>query len=372
MKTVVVYGIGGHLATKRILPGLEAHDVSIHGVSRKLRQASEIPTTRPLTLATTDDPQLPVGPKLIYLAIPVAEYDAVLKSLAGRVTIDDRIVLEKPYGATRAQALMNYDMAVRLVGESQVAAVDHYLAKQTVQNLLELRFGNPLFAQQWNATSVTELQVVLQESTVPDGRKEAFGAGVVTDLVQSHVLGMLALLACEPDHDPVRALKGTRVLETHFGRLPDSDVPTFVAAKLMLPGERWRGVPVHVLAGKGLAQHRVEVQVRFREPNALGVRVQPDEQTVLRVQHHGRVQSLTLSDPCPAANGYPELLSSLLSGNTEGIVSRELIDVQWRIAEQLTVPSSVPTYLPGSFGPEAGLAMTHWCPVDVSCEHGVG
>lgn len=371
MKTVVVYGIGGHLASSRILPALEDLEVAVHGVSRRARRPEEIPTNRPLTLATTEDPQLPPGPKLIYLAIPVSEYQVALASLAGRVTRDDMIVLEKPYGSSRKEALANYDQAVRLVGESRVAAVDHYLAKRTVQNLLELRFGNPVFAGQWNATSITELQVILQENSAPDGREEAFGGGVVPDLVQSHVLGMLGHLACEADQDRARALRGARVLHAEFGRLPDSKVPTLVAAKLALAGERWRGVPVYIQAGKGLREHRAEVHVRFREPNALGVRVQPDEQAVLRIRHHGRLQSLALNDPCPAANGYPELIQSLLEGGSEGVISREAIDVQWQIAEQLESPSSVPTYLIGTDGPEAAVRMAQWCPVDVSCEHPV-
>lgn len=372
MKTVVIYGIGGHLAKTRILPALEATDVAIHGVGRKLRSPEEIPTSRPLTLATSEDPQLPTGPKLIYLAIPAAEYPSVLSSLAGRVQPHDWIVLEKPYGTSREAALANYDLAARLVGESHVAAVDHYLAKRTVQNLLELRFANPLFAAAWSHRHVKEIQVVLQEASLPSGREEAFGAGVVPDLVQSHVLGMLAYLTCDSDANRARALQGARVVRSVFGKLPDSAMPTFVAAEIEIPNERWRGVPIYLLAGKGLREHRVEVHVQFTYPNALGVRVQPDEQAILRIRHHGSVQSLRLSDASPMANGYPELMRGLLAEEREGMVSRQALDAQWQLAEQLQVPSSIPTYLSGTDGPEAGVSLANWCPVDGTCAHAVG
>ena len=273
----------------------------------------------------------PAGRRLFYLAIPPSLFAAVSEALAGvgLVTcVDDkpwtRVVVEKPFGRDRASSDNLAAELARVFGESQTYRIDHYLGKEVVQNLMVLRFANLIFEPIWNRRHIRHVSIRWQEDIGVEGRGGYYDAyGVVRDVMQNHLLQIMALIAMEPptalDSHRIRNAK-VRVLRevapvdssrivlgqyTAFDRgglrLPgyreergvaaDSTTPTFAATVLGVGNERWKGVPFFMSAGKAMDRRVTEIRVRFREvpdnlfcrseqcppPNELLIRIQPDE-----------------------------------------------------------------------------------------------
>jgi glucose-6-phosphate 1-dehydrogenase len=279
------------------------------------------------------------GNRLYYLAIPPSEFRTVNDHLAKAGLVASakdssrytRIIVEKPFGTDLASGDRLNDDLHGVFDESQIFRIDHYLGKETVQNLVALRFGNAIFEPIWNRNHVDHLQITVAEDIGVEGRGKFYEeAGTTRDIVQNHLLQLLMVTIMEPPvaftADEVRdeKVKVLRALKPILGddnaRLtvrgqyapgnfagkpvigyrqepnvsPSSTVETFVAMRLEVDNWRFAGVPIYVRAGKRLTKRVTEISVHFKhvphallaqgpvEPDVLAIRIQPDEGISLR------------------------------------------------------------------------------------------
>ena len=273
------------------------------------------------------------GNRLFYLATPPGVYPLVIEQL-GRAGLAKspngkswvRIIIEKPFGRDLDSARQLNQAVLRVFDESQVYRIDHYLGKETVQNLLVFRFGNGIFEPIWNRNYVDHVQITAAESLGVERRADFYEtAGAVRDMIQSHVLQLTSMVAIEPPavfdatavrNEKLKVLQSIRpytpetvsqwVVRGQYGPgsvqgasvpgyrqepgvKPDSRTETFVAAKLAIDNWRWADVPFYLRTGKRLAGRATEIAIQFRraphvvfrgrdvEPNWLVLNIQPDE-----------------------------------------------------------------------------------------------
>ncbi|PYM26487.1 MAG: glucose-6-phosphate dehydrogenase [Candidatus Rokuibacteriota bacterium] len=281
------------------------------------------------------------GPRnrLFYCATPPSLYDDIVANLgaAGLARVEGgwtRIIVEKPFGRDLESARALNRQITGVFAEEQVYRIDHYLGKETVQNILVFRFANGIFEPVWNRNHVAEVQITVAETIGVEGRGSYYEeSGALRDMVQNHMLQLLCLIAMEPpvtfDAGPVRDEKNKVMhairpidpakvdevaLRAQYGPgyvdgrpvpgyrqekgvKPDSTTETFAALRLEIDSWRWAGVPFYLRTGKRLAKRVSEIAIRFRrtphmifrrdpagvEPNLLAIRIQPDEGISLTV-----------------------------------------------------------------------------------------
>jgi glucose-6-phosphate 1-dehydrogenase len=273
------------------------------------------------------------GNRLFYLSTPPEVYPDIVEQL-GRAGLARsaspnscvRIIIEKPFGRDLASAKELNRIVLNVFEEKQVYRIDHYLGKDTVQNLLVLRFGNGIFEPLWNRNYVDHVQITAAETLGVERRGGFYEtAGALRDMIQSHVLQLTSLVAVEPPasfdanavrNEKLKVLQSIRPFNLEMvaqsvvrgqyapGKLGDKPVPgyrqepnvnpnsrteTFVAAKLLIDNWRWAGVPFYLRTGKRLAKRTTEIMIEFRraphmvfrerevEPNRLILNIQPDE-----------------------------------------------------------------------------------------------
>jgi glucose-6-phosphate 1-dehydrogenase len=273
------------------------------------------------------------GNRLFYLSTPPEVYRDIVEQL-GRSGLSKpsapgswvRIIIEKPFGRDLASAKALNQIVLNVFDEKQVYRIDHYLGKDTVQNLLVLRFGNGIFEPLWNRNYVDHVQITASETLGVERRGGFYEtAGALRDMIQSHVLQLTSLVAVEPPasfdanavrNEKLKVLQSIRPFNLEMvaqavvrgqyspGKLGDAPVPgyreelhvsptskteTFVAAKLLIDNWRWAGVPFYLRTGKRLAKRTTEIMIEFRraphmvfrerevEPNRLILNIQPDE-----------------------------------------------------------------------------------------------
>jgi glucose-6-phosphate 1-dehydrogenase len=273
------------------------------------------------------------GNRLFYLSTPPEVYPDIVEQL-GRAGLArpcspnscTRIIIEKPFGRDLASARELNRIVLSVFEEQQVYRIDHYLGKDTVQNLLVLRFGNGIFEPLWNRNYVDHVQITAAETLGVERRGGFYEtAGALRDMIQSHVLQLTSLVAVEPPasfdanavrNEKLKVLQSIRPFDLEMvaqsvvrgqyapGKLGDKPVPgyrqepnvnpasrteTFVAAKLLIDNWRWAGVPFYLRTGKRLAKRTTEIMIEFRraphmvfrerdvEPNRLVLNIQPDE-----------------------------------------------------------------------------------------------
>ncbi len=207
-----------------------------------------------------------------------------------------RLIIEKPFGTNRASAKKLNDELHTHWDESQLYRIDHYLGKDTVQNILVFRFANTLFEPLWNNQYIDHVQITVAEKVTVEGRGDFYdGTGVMRDMIQNHILQVLTLVAMEDPNkytadnlrnEKMKVLSTVRVhpeAEAHkvmalgqydgyldvVGVKPDSKTPTYAAVKLELDNHRWHGVPFYLRSGKGLAARYSEVMIQFKCPSRL-------------------------------------------------------------------------------------------------------
>lgn len=275
-------------------------------------------------------------PLIVYMATQPAIYGSIGEGLhqAGCIGSDARVVVEKPIGHDLASSREINDQLARYFDESQIFRIDHYLGKETVQNLIALRFANNLFATQWNQNHISHVEITVAEKVGIEGRWAYFDeAGQMRDMVQNHLLQLLCLIAMDPPSDlsadsirdeKVKVLKTLRaitpeMMATHMvrgqyvagtadgkpvpgyleeeGAVRDSRTETFVALKAEIDNWRWAGVPFYMRTGKRLPEKLSEIIIHFKpaphyifDPdqrhlahNKLIIRLQPDEGMSLQV-----------------------------------------------------------------------------------------
>jgi glucose-6-phosphate 1-dehydrogenase len=309
-----------------------------------------------------------------------------------------RIVVEKPFGHDLASAQELNAALTRFAHERQIFRIDHYLGKETVQNLLLFRFSNAIFEQLWSRQSIDHFQITVSEQVGVGARGGYYEeAGALRDMVQNHLLQVLALVAMEPPvsleaeairDEKVKLLRSVRVLDpsqvegcvvrgqyaageiTGQPRVayrqepkvrPDSDVETFVALRLWVDNWRWSGVPFYLRTGKNLPLSASEVRVQFRptphvlfaaqcgpqlDANALTVRLQPDEGISLRF--NGKVPGIGLQIRpvrmhfrydaefgAYTPEAYERLLLEAIAGEATLFLRRDEVEAAWSIVDPI-------------------------------------
>lgn len=341
------------------------------------------------------------GNRLYYLATPPEQFAPVIERLGtaqrdGRVW--QRLVVEKPFGHDGASATALNNLIARYFREKDVFRIDHYLGKETVQNLLVLRFANSIFEPVWNYKYIDHMQITVAESLGVGSRGGYYDAsGALRDMVQNHLLQLMSLVAMEPpaalDADSIRdekvkvyrslrpvraaavpniAVRGQYGPGEHLGRKtdgyrrepgvsPDSRTETFAALKLYIDNWRWSGTPFYLRTGKFLRHKLTEVVVRFRSPpltlfhkecqtpiypNDMVIRIQPDEGISLRI--NGKVPGAGMSTRSVAMDflysttfraeppeAYERLVCEAMSGDQTLFIRADEVEAAWAVMDPI-------------------------------------
>ncbi|MHB9024574.1 MAG: glucose-6-phosphate dehydrogenase [Armatimonadota bacterium] len=328
-----------------------------------------------------------------------------------------RVVFEKPFGHDLDSARALNEQIAAVLDESQVYRIDHYLAKENVQNLLVFRFGNSLFESAWSRQHIDNVQITMAED-IGVGSRGAFyeETGVIRDVVQNHLLQLLSLVAMESPSsyaadairdEKVRVLNSIHVMtpddvwrdtvrgqctsyRTEKNVAPDSTTPTYAALRLFIDNWRWKDVPFYIRAGKCLPRRQTEINIQFHatpvclfgdesicrklEPNLLTMRIQP---------HEGISLSYMMKPPGPTMDAqradlkfcyfcdqgykppeaYERLILNIFQGDQTLFVRRDAIEIQWQVvmpilqAWEATLPTDFPNYQPDTWGPPAADEM---------------
>lgn len=342
------------------------------------------------------------GAPLFYLAIPPVMFEPVAAGLgAAGCTRGARIVVEKPFGRDLVSARALNATLHSVFDEANIFRIDHFLGKESVQNLLVVRFANTFLEPIWNNRYVESVQVTMAEKFGVQGRGSFYEeAGAIRDVIQNHLLQVVGFLAMEApslsyreslrDEQAkvfrnIRALVANDLVRGQFtgyraedGVAPDSTVETFAAVRLFVDSWRWEGVPFFIRAGKMLATTATEVLVTLRKPpliklaagetNYVRFRLSPDvtiaigarvktpgeamisEPAELQVAHQSRGDEM---DP------YDRLLGDAMDGDAMLFAREDGVEAAWAVVQPI-LGDVTPAYeyAPGSWGPEQASALT--------------
>ncbi|GAB4244126.1 MAG: glucose-6-phosphate dehydrogenase [Thermoleophilia bacterium] len=356
--------------------------------------------------AEIDDRIVGTGNRLYYLAVPPTVFPTIIEGL-GRAGLSGhreergwaRVVIEKPFGRDLATARELNELLLEYFREDQVYRIDHYLGKETVQNILVFRFANSIFEPVWNRNYVDHVQITVAEEIGVEDRGPYYEeAGALRDIIQNHVFQLLALVGMEPpavfEADPVRdeKVQVLRALRPIVGEQVDRNVvrgqyaggyvrgqgvmgyrdeprvdpasrtETYVAMRLFVDSWRWSGVPFYLRTGKRLPKRMTEIVVAFKEaplalfgkeaaggtqPNVLVIHIQPDEGITLRFASKVpgaplRIHSVAMdfrygtTFGVRIADAYERLLLDALLGDATLFTRGDAVEVSWALIDPIT------------------------------------
>ena len=377
-----------------------------------------------------DDSLVPLRPflttpkRIVYLAVPPSAFEPLIASIGDSGLAEGTsIIIEKPFGRDLGSARALNAALHRVVPETRVFRIDHYLGKETVQNLLVFRFGNSLFERIWSRDAISHVEITVAESIGVDGRGRFYEEiGALRDIVQNHMFQLLAVMAMEPpvafESDPVRNEKA-KVLESihpidprsvvraqysagvidgarvpgyrdEEGVAPNSKTETFIAMRLHLDNWRWSGVPFFLRTGKCLPMRDTRIVIVFRdvplhlfqragvrdiEQDRLVVRIQPDEGIALSFVAKQPGPELTMqpvdmdfsygtSFRVSPPEAYERLLHDALHRDHLLFIREDEVEYGWAAVDRvLSAPPPIHVYAAGTWGPPEAAhipAPWHW------------
>ncbi|HEY3174476.1 MAG TPA: glucose-6-phosphate dehydrogenase [Candidatus Polarisedimenticolia bacterium] len=369
------------------------------------------------------------GNHLFYLATPPVHYPEIIREL-GRAGLAgsagspwSRIIIEKPFGRDLDSARDLNARALEVFTEEQIYRIDHYLGKETVQNILVMRFANGIFEPLWNQKYVDHVQITVAEDIGMEGRGAYYdSAGILRDMVQNHMMQLLCLTAMEPPvafnaaevrNEKVKVLHAVRPIEgdevarhsvrgrytagfiggqevpgytDEKGVAPGSRTETYVAIRLFIDNWRWEGVPFYLRSGKRLSKRATEIAIQFKqvphllfggdsgaiEPNVLALRIQPDEGISLKMTSKTPGTAVSLqpvvmdfrygtSFGAEPPEAYERLLLDCMMGDSTLFTRRDEVEEAWRFVGGL-LDAWESTAPPPLYPYEAGT----WGPMEAS------
>jgi glucose-6-phosphate 1-dehydrogenase len=449
---IVLFGATGDLAKRKLLPGLfhlavagllpehyrivgtspPANAPSEDGFKERARDAvAQFGTSKPtgkawrnfednlsFAAASPDDPSALVSAvqaaekevggnpqRLFHLAVPPVAFQSVVEMLgASGLAQGSRVIIEKPFGTDLASARALNDSVHKVFDESRIFRIDHFLGKESVDNILALRFANGLFEPVWNREHIEYVQVDVPEKLSIEGRASFYeGTGAFRDMVVTHLFQVLGFVAMDPPttlsakalgeerqkvFDSMKSIDTGHVVRGQYsgyrsepGVAPGSETETFVALRAEIENWRWAGVPFYLRTGKSLSQSRQVITLGFREP---ALRMFPFH---AHAKSSGRVNEINIdfSDPgsisarflakVPGAEmrlggakmvfryedsfsaknaleGYERLILDAMLGDQSLFTSADQVERLWEVsAPLLEDPPPVEPYEPGSWGP---------------------
>jgi glucose-6-phosphate 1-dehydrogenase len=365
------------------------------------------------------------GNRVFYFAVPPSAIEILVEQIAARREREGwaRLIIEKPFGFDLASARHLNELIAERFAEKEVFRIDHYLGKETVQNMLALRFANGIFEPIWNRQFIDHVQITVAESIGIEGRAAFYErAGAIRDIFQNHLLQLVAITAMEPPIDftadsvrneKVKVLRSLHtpgpksVVRGQYGRgfiegeevpgyreeegvAPDSITETFVAAKLYVDNWRWADTPLYVRMGKRLPRRETTIAIQFKRaphppfeesaaeglrPNVLLIHVQPNEGMSLeigakvpgqgmsiRTVHMDFLYGSAFREGLPEA--YERLVLDAMLGDATLFTRADEIEEQWALVDAIIAAwqrdrPSFPNYSAGTWGPPSADELLH-------------
>ena len=435
-RRIVIFGATGDLCKKKLIPALYKlwqkkllpHNILIVGASRRelpkevwLEKLGDYPeefTTWMDFISCDLDCQESLmklhddsADTTYFLSVPPERYENAIINLKEAGFLDDpdhsRVVIEKPFGHDLESANHLQSVVERHLREKQIYRIDHYLGKDTVNNILATRFSNILLEPLWNRQYIEEIQIFATETIGCDGRAQYYEtAGAVRDMLQNHVLQVLALVAMDAPskinareirREKTKVLAATRMssnvilgqyesYRSEEGVDPNSITPTYFAGSLFVDNWRWEGVPFNVMTGKRMPYQCAEVVIKLKAPplklyegevnDRIVIRLQPNPHLDIRMDIkspglNDDLELATLTHAYPqdrAIDGYERLLHDALRGKQDIFVHAEEVMESWSIVDDLLctgescpIRTAPYVYMPGSWGPTHKVeSITQW------------